>query len=135
MTKHLSTLNSISHLASHLPSSSRSCCRRFVSFPSVMSRYNTQSSTKSLTLLLAVAYPVRCPETPPPGHVGVIDSCRSLVYARNKTGPRTVPCGTPLVTGLGVEVSPSSSTRWVLSFRKAVIQARLLLRTPYQSSL
>ena len=54
------------------------------------------------------------------------------MYARNKTGPRTVPCGTPLVTGLGVEVSPSSSTRWVLSFRKAVIQARLLLRTPYQ---
>ena len=117
MTKHLSTLNSISHLASHLPRASRSCCRRLVSFLSVMSRYNTQSSAKSLTLLL------------------VIDSCRSLMYARNKTGPRTVPCGTPLVTGLGVEVSPSSSTRWVLSSRKAVIQARLLLRTPYQSSL
>ena len=80
-----------------------------VSFLSVMSRYNTQSSAKSLTMLL------------------VIDSCRSLMYARNKTGPRTVPCGTPLVTGLGVEVSPSSSTRWVLSFRKAVIQARLLI--------
>ena len=32
MTKHLSTLNSISHLASHLPSASRSCCRRSVSF-------------------------------------------------------------------------------------------------------
>ena len=105
MTKHLSTLNSISHLASHLPSASRTCCRRSsVSFLSVMSRYNTQSSANSLTLLL------------------VIDSCRSLMYARNKTGPRTVPCGTPLVTGLGVEVSPSSSTRWVLSFRKAVIQ-------------
>ena len=110
MTKHLSTLNSISHLASHLPSASRSCCRRSVSFLSVMSRYNTQSSAKSLTLLL-------------------------VMYAINKTGPRTVPYGTPLVTGLGVEVSPSSSTRWVLSFRKAVIQARLLLRTPYQSSL
>ena len=82
MTKHLSTLNSISHLASHLPSASRSCCRRLVSFLSVMSRYNTQSSAKSLTLLL------------------VIDSCRSLMYTRNKTGPRTVPCGTPLVTGL-----------------------------------
>ena len=117
MTKHLSTLNSISHLASHLPSESRSCCRRSVSFLSVMSRYNTQSSAKGLTLLL------------------VIDSCRSFMYARNTTGPRTVPCGTPLVTGLGVEVSPSSSTRWVLSFEKAVIQARLLLRTPYQSSL
>ena len=101
MTKHLSTLNSISHLASHLPSASRYCCRRLVSFLSVMSRYYTQSSAKSLTLLL------------------VIDSCRSLMYARNKTGPRTVPCGTPLVTGLGVEVSPSSSTRWVLSVRKA----------------
>ena len=25
------------------------------------------------------------------------------MYARNKTGPRTVPCGTPLVTGLGVQ--------------------------------
>ena len=83
MTKHLSTLSSISHLASHLPSASRSCCRRSVSFLSVMLRYNTQSSAKSLTLLL------------------VIDSCRSLMYARNKTGARTVPCGTPLVTGLG----------------------------------
>ena len=68
MTKHLSTLTSISHLASHLPSASISCCRRLVSFLSAMSRYNTQSSAKSLTLLL------------------VIDSCRSLMYARNKNG-------------------------------------------------
>ena len=30
MTKHLSTLNSISHFASHLPSASISCCRRLV---------------------------------------------------------------------------------------------------------
>ena len=119
MTNDLSTLNnySISHLASHLPRALISCCRRSVSFLSVMSRYSTQSSAKRIMLLL------------------VIDSCRSLMYARNKTGPRTVPCGTPLVTGLGVEVSPSSSTRWVLSSRKGVIQARLLLRTPYQSSL
>ena len=29
-------------------------------------------------------------------------------------GPSTVPCGTPEVTGTDVEVSPSSTTAWVL---------------------
>ena len=38
------------------------------------------------------------------------------MYARNKTGPRTVPCGTPLVTGLGVEDPQLGSTDFSLSF-------------------
>ena len=38
-------------------------------------------------------------------------------------GPSTVPCGAPEVTGTDVEVSPSSSTAWVLFLRKSDIQA------------
>ena len=38
-------------------------------------------------------------------------------------GPSTVPCGTPEVTGTDVEVSPSSTTAWVLLLRKSAIQA------------
>ena len=112
MTKHLSTLSSISHLASI------SCCRRSVSFLSVMSRCNTQSSA-SKEFYVAVGDRL----------VQVVDVCHK------QDGAQDSARWDPLVTGLGVEVSPSSSTRWVLSFRKAVIQARLLLRTPYQSSL
>ena len=33
-------------------------------------------------------------------------------------GPSTVPCGTPEVTGTDVEVSPSSTTAWVLLLEK-----------------
>ena len=33
-------------------------------------------------------------------------------------GPRTEPCGTPDVTGTSEELSPSSTTAWVLPTRK-----------------
>ena len=42
-------------------------------------------------------------------------------------GPSTVPCGTPEVTGTDVEVSPSSTTAWVLLLRKSAIQAITLV--------
>ena len=41
------------------------------------------------------------------------------MYTRNRIGPSTVPCGTLEVTGTDVEVSPSSTTAWVLFLRKS----------------
>ena len=35
---------------------------------------------------------------------------RSLMNARNSKGPRTLPCGTPKVTGVVSEQEPSSTT-------------------------
>ena len=37
---------------------------------------------------------------------------RSLIYARNSSGPNTVPCGTPESTSAQVECSPPTTTRW-----------------------
>ena len=45
-------------------------------------------------------------------------SGRSLINIRNRTGPRTDPCGTPLTTGTFSEDCPSTKTCCVLEFRK-----------------
>ena len=50
--------------------------------------------------------------------------CRSLMYMRNKIGPRTVPWGTPLFTFAGYECAPLITTVWSLSARYALIQDR-----------
>ena len=43
-------------------------------------------------------------------------------------GPSTVPCGIPEVTGTDVEVSPSSTTAWVLFLRKSASQRKVSQR-------
>ena len=53
----------------------------------------------------------------------------SFMYSKNKRGPSTLPCGIPEVTGAGLDVCPSTSTRWLL------IHMRKLLLTPYCCSL
>ncbi len=35
----------------------------------------------------------------------------------NSEGPRMLPCGTPEVTGDQLDVTPSTTTLWVLPFR------------------
>ena len=60
-----------------------------------------------------------------------MQSGRSFIYTRNRMGPSTVPCGTPEVTGTDVEVSPSSTTAWVLLLRKSAIQACVRGSVPY----
>ena len=55
---------------------------------------------------------------------------RSLIYIRNRRGPRNVPCGTTEVTEEEEDVLPSSTTFWYLSARKLCIQANVLLRMP-----
>ena len=37
-------------------------------------------------------------------------SGRSFMYIENSMGPRTVPCGTLEVTGIGEEIEPSMIT-------------------------
>ena len=54
--------------------------------------YNMQSSANSLI--------VEC----------LMTSGRSFMYIENSMGPRTVPCGTPEVTGIGEEIEPSMIT-------------------------
>ena len=67
-----------------------------------MLRYNRQSSAKRRALALTL-------------------DGRSLMYARNRSRPSTVPCGTPEVTGAELDDLPSTTTLWVLSDRKLLI--------------
>ena len=54
-------------------------------------------------------------------------SGKSFIYIRKRVGPRTVPRGTPDVTGALLDISPSSTTVWVRSVRKSDI-LRYLIR-------
>ena len=49
-------------------------------------------------------------------------SSRSLMYIKNKIGPSTDPCGTPLKTGFQFEISPSTTTLSLLSVSHCSIQ-------------
>ena len=42
--------------------------------------------------------------------------------AKNRIGPRTDPCGTPEITGAVFDDSPSTTTCYVRSDRKASLQ-------------
>ena len=43
---------------------------------------------------------------------------KSLINIRNRRGPRTVPCGTPLTTGALSGTAPLKMTCWLLSDKK-----------------
>ena len=38
---------------------------------------------------------------------------KSLMYTKNKNGPKTDPCGTPDVTWATEDIAPSTTTPWV----------------------
>ena len=61
---------------------------------------------------------------------------RSLIYIyiRNSSGPRTVPWGTPDVTGLESDDIPSKTTVCSRSVRKDEIHPRVVPVTPIASS-
>ena len=59
----------------------------------------------------------------------------SFIYMRNSSGPRTDRCRTPEVTGIALDVLPSSTTCCALPVRKPLIQARASPWIPYLSSL
>ena len=57
------------------------------------------------------------------------------MYRRNRTGPRTVPCGTPENTGSDSDDAPSR-TSWQLSkINLQLLEPDLLIQMPKQPSL
>ncbi|KAH3739393.1 hypothetical protein DPMN_046045 [Dreissena polymorpha] len=53
-----------------------------------------------------------------------------LMYRRNRQGPRTVPCGTPEVTGEDSDEGSWTTTFWLRPNRKQSIHQRVLLEMP-----
>ena len=56
----------------------------------------------------------------------IIFSCkafgRSLIYNKNRTGPRTDPCEMPLLTGIQLEKESWIQTLWYLLLKKSLFQ-------------
>ena len=100
---HFLALNFISHLLLHSTRESRSRCSASWSLALWIGRYKRQSSANIRTL-------------------EVTFSGRSLLCRKNKSGPMTVPSGTPETTCAGSDFAPSPSTHWLLCFRKFEIQ-------------
>ena len=113
MVLHLLALNDIFHVSSQSSRLCRSSWRSLQSSSEVTCLYSTQSSANRRTCELRAA-------------LG-----RSLIKARNNSGPSTVPCGTPESTCTQSEDSPSTTTLCRLFTRKASIQEWVLPRTPY----
>ena len=101
---HLEGLKFIPHLRDHSCRDVRSCCRFSWSWMVPTDLYSKQSSANKRTWDVTL-------------------SGRSFIYNRKRSGPRTVPCGTPDSTLVEEEVSPSRhTTHWVRFLRKAAIQ-------------
>src|SRR5664279_1714410 len=61
----------------------------------------------------------------------VIHCGRLFTKSRNNSGPRTDPCGTPLVTSIHVEYALRILTRMVLAVRKDSIHFNVFPAIPY----
>ena len=72
----------------------------------LMCRHRRQSSANNLAVLFSL--------------LG-----RSMMYIKNSSYPRTIPCGTPYVTGAGSDATPSTITLWVRPARKLLIQFKV----------
>jgi len=82
------------------------CSRLLARLLSVMSRY--QNLLPSRWTLLAMRDLRSLNLTP-----GLAQSTISVTYSINKTGPSTLPCGTPLITGHVDEHESSILTYWI----------------------
>jgi len=60
-----------------------------------------------------------------------ICSRKSLMYIKNNTGPRMLPCGIPLSTLYHPEYELFNPTRCFLLHRKSLIHCSVILLTPY----
>ena len=96
----------------------RSCCSTTWSSMLLMTLYTKASSAKSL---------MEVTESTTDG--------MSFIYRRNGSGPNTVPCGTPEVTGEYSDFTPSHTTSWRRFTGKDSIQRRTLPWIPYRRSL
>ncbi|CAL4241458.1 unnamed protein product [Meganyctiphanes norvegica] len=50
---------------------------------------------------------------------------RSFINIKNRIGPNTDPCGTPLVTFMAGDAVPLITTLWVLSLKKSFTQSKI----------
>ena len=107
----------MSHCLSHCWSASKSDCRSAASWWVWISLYMRQSSANNLVLDERT-------------HLG-----RSCMYIRNNRGPRTVPWGTPDVTGLVSDDFPSRMTVCSRCDRNYAIHPRVFPVIPIASSL
>ena len=92
----------MSKASSHFSSLQRFSCKMFDSNMLLMQRYMAVSSAKSLTLDLTC-------------------SGRSFMFAMNKMGSRTEPCGTPKEIGIVPEWMPFVTTDCFLLSTKFLI--------------
>ena len=99
ITMHLVGLKLICQVCSHCPSAERSLWRRALSLSISITLYRKLSSANNLVW---------------EDH---IDCDRSFMKHKNRSGPSTVPCGTPDMTSTGSDVTPSRAT-WLLWWRK-----------------
>ena len=63
------------------------------------------------------------------------ESDKSFIYARNRQGPRTEPCGTPDMTGTVEDCLPSTTTDCDLFWRNDLIHETVLRFTPRHARL
>jgi len=118
ITQHLVGLNFINHVFFHCSKVQRSSCSLSQSLCVWMVPYKIQSSVTKLTTLYFML------------------AGRSFINIRKRTGPNTIPWGTPEVTaGTFDEVALFTTTIWVLLVRKDVIQMWMFPLIPYQSRL
>ena len=115
-TLHFATLNSIIHCFAHSVHLSRSSCSCSPPSSFVTSVYSLVSSANFSTVLC----------TP---------SSRSLMNIRKRVGPRTDPCGTPLVTSVQSEYLPFITTLCFLPSSHCWIQPFTLPSTPIEATL
>ena len=91
---HFPKLNNICHFSDHLTNLSVSSCT-FCLSPISIVFLNSLVSSANFNML---------PVTP---------SSKSFMYTKNKIGPSTDPCGTPLKTDFQLETSPSTYCTYV----------------------
>ena len=53
----------------------------------------------------------------------------------NRVGPKTLPCGMPLITDEDFDSAPFTLTTWVRSLRKELTYLSILPVIPYASNL
>ena len=115
--QHLAWWNSMSHSLSYNASLLRSSCSFWQSPILVTVRYTIMSSTSSLILECWV-------------YLGI-----SSMYSRKRTGPRTDPWGTPLVTDRALDSLPSITMFCILDDEEGLNPCLLVWRSiPAQSS-
>ena len=116
ITLHLSMLNGSCQAADQLASASISCCSILHS-SGLSTVLNTFVSSANIFT------------------TELIESGKSLIYIKNRTGPRTLPWGTPLTTSSHPDLASPTRTLWRRPVRNDLIQLYNRPRIPYEYNL